>query len=434
MERIRRKLEGLALPVVLMTVFVDVLGVGILLPILPQLIFHIFIPAGFSFDSSLIILGWLMAIYPLMMFFSTPILGQMSDRYGRKKVLLFCLAGTALGYMLFALGILHHNIFLLFLGRAIDGVTGGNISVARAVIADVSPPQHRARNFGIIGAAFGAGFVLGPYIGARLALPHRDFFGLFHTPHWFNPSVPFWFSAILAIVNLVMVWLMLSETHTNVNRRLKVAWTKSLDNIRKAALRPGLRAIFGAEFLFWSGLTFFINFFEILLIQRLGFSQANVGDLFAYIGVCIVLSQVLIVPVVARRFGEAQVLRFSLLGAGVALLLQLAPQNATEVLLVAPLVSIFMGLTIANASALVSRSASKEEQGEVLGIEASVQSLAQAVPAVIGGYIAARGVETSIVVGSLVILAGGLIFNFMYHGMKRRTAPPRRKLKTVTTR
>ncbi|HJQ08250.1 MAG TPA: MFS transporter [Candidatus Saccharimonadales bacterium] len=415
---IKSKIESRSLPVVLLTVFVDVLGVGILLPVLPMLIYSLFIPAGFSQNESLIMLGWLTAIYPLMMFFSTPILGQLSDRFGRKKVLALCLLGTAVGYVIFALGILFENIPLLFLGRAIDGITGGNISVARAVIADVSPPEHRARNFGIMGAAFGVGFVAGPYLGARLANPNADFFGLFSTPGWFDAATPFWFAAILAIINMLSVLAVLPETHKYINKALRVAWSKSLDNIRKAAAKPGLRVIFTAEFLFWGGFTFFTTFFQILLIEKLGFSGSNVGDFFAYVGICIAIAQAVIVPIAVKYFKSHTLLKIGLIGNGIALFLQLWPDNTPELLLVAPLIAVFNGLTMANASALVSLSAGKEEQGEVLGIEASVQSLAQAVPAIISGYVATMGVSMPIIVGGFTILAGGIIFTIFYRPSK----------------
>ena len=414
MEKVKAKLEGRALPIVLLTIFVDVLGVGILFPVMPQLIYKIFVPAGFSFNTSLIILGWLTAIYPLMMFFATPIFGQLSDRFGRRPLLAASLFGTAIGYIVFALGVIYQNIGLLFLGRAIDGITGGNISVARAVIADSSEPEHRARNFGLIGASFGMGFVLGPYIGARLASPNTSFFGLFNTPSWFGPATPFWFAAIMATINMVSVLLILPETHKHINKALKVTWTKAIDNIRRAATRPGLRTIFSAEFFFWSGFTFFTTFFQILLIQKLHFTTANVGDFFAYIGICIALSQVVILPIVIKRLKSHQILRFSLIGNGIALFLQIWPMTGGQLLLVAPLVAIFNGLTVANASALVSLSAKKEEQGEALGIEASVQSLAQAIPAAISGYVATMGVNMPVIVGGTIILVGGIIYNVFY--------------------
>src|SRR6185295_4045435 len=171
------------------------------------------LPNGWTYQQGLILLGWLFAIFPLMQFLATPILGQLSDRFGRKKVLAFSIFGTAVGYVLFAIAILERNLPLLFFARALDGITGGNLSVAQAVIADVTPPKDRAKRFALIGAAFGAGFVLGPYIGAKLSSPGISFFGIFHTPHWFNPATPFWFTAILSFINFGLILFLLPETH-----------------------------------------------------------------------------------------------------------------------------------------------------------------------------------------------------------------------------
>jgi DHA1 family tetracycline resistance protein-like MFS transporter len=403
-----------ALPIVLFTVFLDVLGVGILIPILPQLVFKIFIPAGFSYNASLIMLGWLTGIYPLMMFLATPILGQLSDRYGRKKILAVSLAGTAFGYVLFAIAILTKNIPLLFISRAFDGITGGNISVARAVVADVTAPKDRTKNFGLIGAAFGVGFVAGPYIGARLASPNVNFFGLFHTPHWFNAATPFWFTAVLAVVNTILVLTVLPETHQYINKKLKMVWNKSLLNIRKAVTAPGLRVVFTSEFLFWGGFTFFTTFFQILLIQKLHFSQANVGDFFAYIGIWIALSQGLVTPFLARHFKNYQVLRVIFFVMGFALFAQLWPDNTTKLLMVAPFIALAVGVSMANITGLVSISAGPEMQGEILGIDSSVQALAQAIPAIISGYVATMGINMPVIVGAIIVMIAGAVFVAFY--------------------
>ena len=417
MEKAKKQLEGRALPIVLFTVFLDVLGIGILIPVLPQLIFTIFIPQGFSYNEALILLGWLTGIYPLMQFLATPILGQLSDRFGRRKVLAISLAGTAFGYALFAVAIITKNIPLLFFARALDGITGGNISVARAVVADVSPPKHRTRNFGFIGACFGLGFVMGPYLGARLAAGGVSFFGLFNTPSWFSTATPFWFTAILSTINVLLLIALLPETHKHINAKLKLTWNKSLQNIKSAATSPGLRVVFGSSFLYWGGFTFFTTFFQIYLIQKLGFKQSNVGDFFAYIGIWIVISQAVFTPLL-MRYKNSTILRFSILGTGLALLATLFPNNTAQLLMVAPFIAIFNGLTIANATALVSKSVGPEIQGEVLGIDSSVQALAQAVPAIISGYVATLGINIPVLVGASVILTGGILFNIFYRQPK----------------
>lgn len=435
MPKLSKKLEGRALPVVLMTIFLDVLGVGVLLPVIPQLLadpvsnFYL-LPAGWTFKSGLILLGWLVAIYPLMQFLATPILGQLSDRFGRRPVLGFSIFGTGIGYVLFAIGILTRNIPLLFFARALDGVTGGNLSVAQAVIADITPPKDRAKRFALIGAAFGTGFVLGPYLGAKLSSPGISFFGVFHTPHWFNPATPFWFTAILSFINFILVMLLLPETHKAL-RNVKIKLTQSLSNIVTAASYPGLRVIFPSIFLFWGGFAFFQTFFQVLLIQKLHFSPNNIGDFFAYVGIWIAIVQAVITPMLAKRFKPYQVLRFSFIGSGLTLFMYLMATSTTDLLWITPIFALFLGNSIANSLALVSISADANIQGEVLGINASVQSLAQAIPAAMSGYIAVIGISVPILVGGFTVLAGGILFLAIYRPPKHllhqewgKDAPP----------
>lgn len=418
MDASQEKKARRALPSVFFTIFLDVLGVGVLIPILPLLVVAgpaRIIPADWTNTQGYILLGWLTAIYPFMQFIATPILGQLSDKFGRRKILSFSLFGTALGYVLFAIGIVTKNIPLLFLARALDGITGGNLSVAQAVIADVTPPEKRTRNFGLIGAMFGLGFVVGPYLGAKLATPGLNFYHLFTTPHWFGAATPFWFTAALSLINTVLILVRLPETNMHIERTKKLELTKSVHNIVKAATTPGLRVVFPSIFLYWSGFTFFITFFQVVLIQKLHFGRSNVGDYFAYIGIWIAFTQAVITPALAKRLKNYQVIRFSMIGTAGALLLTLWAHNATELLLVTPLFAIFNGQTIANTTALVSSSVSGRIQGEVLGINASVQALAQAIPAALTGYLATIGVSTPVLVGSGVMAVGWALFWILYH-------------------
>lgn len=161
---------------IFLTVFIDLLGVGVLIPVMPLLLGdptspYYLLPTGWSTEQGYVLLGLLTAVFPLMQFFATPILGQLSDKYGRKDILLISLFGTSLSYVLFAYGIMSRNLPLLFVSRALDGITGGNISVAQAAIADISLPENRAKNFGLIGMAFGLGFIFGSFLGGKLSDP-----------------------------------------------------------------------------------------------------------------------------------------------------------------------------------------------------------------------------------------------------------------------
>src|SRR3979409_675399 len=235
--------------IILFTILIDTLGIGILGPILPQLLGnpaspHYLLGKDAAPGSGYIMFGFLVGIFPVMQFFATPILGQLSDRYGRKPVLALSLAGTSLGYTLFATGIVIRNIPLLFAARALDGITGGNLSVAQASIADVTKPEDRTKNFGLIGAAFGVGFIVGPFLGGLLGDPA--------VVSWFSASTPFWFAAMLAAANTTQVLLQFDETNEHI-RHVPMQLLKGMANIARAYAMPELRTIFVTSFLFNMG-------------------------------------------------------------------------------------------------------------------------------------------------------------------------------------
>ncbi|HPD98842.1 MAG TPA: MFS transporter, partial [Candidatus Saccharibacteria bacterium] len=315
MQRIQRKIGNHPLLAVFATVFVDLVGVGILIPIFPLLVTpgspDSILPNGWTITQGVILLGWLSAAYPLAQFIAAPILGQLSDKYGRKIVLTLSIIGTALGYVLFAIGLATKNIPLLFASRILDGFTGGNISVAQAAIADISTAKNRAKNFGLIGMAFGLGFILGPYIGGKLADPS--------VMSWFNATTPFWFAAGLSVFNVILITLFLPET-LKVRKTARIDFSRPFHNVVTAFSRPGLRSVMPTSFLFTAGFTFFTTFFGVVLAQKFNFSVSNTGDYFAYVGLWIAIAQGVFVGIVAKRFKDYQVLRVSVFITAVSLL------------------------------------------------------------------------------------------------------------------
>ena len=404
---------------VLFTVFIDLLGIGILIPVIPQLLANpaspfFLLPHGYSISQGYILLGFLTAIFPFMQFFATPILGELSDRYGRKPILAISLLGTSLSYIVFALGIIYRNLPLLFVARAFDGITGGNIAVAQAAIADVSTPENRVKNFGLMGAAFGVGFVLGPYLGGRLSDPTFV--------SWFNAATPFWFAAILAFLNVLSVMFLLPETLKVRSKQLALHWAKSIKNIVKAFSLEGMGAIFSTVFLFQGGFTFFTTFFSVFLITKFGWTQGNIGDYFAYVGVWIAFSQAVVTRRASKKWSEKSILSISLFGTGLFILAQFLPSTVWGLLLVGPFFAIFNGLSMANLTSLVSRSAGKEIQGEILGINASVQALAQTIPPILSGFIAANiGARVPIFVSGFTVILAGIVFVIFYR--RKNLAP-----------
>jgi len=397
--------------IILFTILLDSLGIGILVPIVPQLLGN---PASSQYLLSgpesqalgYILLGFLVAIFPIMQFFATPVLGQLSDRYGRKPVLAISLAGTALGYALFAIGIVLRSIPLLFVARALDGITGGNLSVAQAAIADVTAPNERTKNFGLIGAVFGVGFILGPFLGGVLADPT--------IVRWFTAATPFWFAAILATTNTVSLIVQFQETNKHI-RHVPLQLARSLNNIARAYALPELRPIFVTIFFFNAGFGFFISFFGVYLIHRFGFSQTQIGNFFAYIGLCMIFTQLVTTRRVAARFSEPQVLRVSLLGVSMMMGSYLLPPSARWIFLIAPFSSTFNGLTMANMGGLLSRAVAPEVQGEILGIGSSIQALAQALPPLGAGFVAASFTPGApVMAASCSMLLAWAVFTVFY--------------------
>jgi DHA1 family tetracycline resistance protein-like MFS transporter len=305
-------------------------------------------------------------------------------------------------YILFAIGIITKNIPLLFFSRFFDGITGGNIAVAQAAIADVTTPENRAKNFGMIGAAFGLGFIFGPFIGGKLSDPSLV--------SWFTASTPFYFAAILAFLNVISIWKFLPETNKNLNN-LKIKFNKSIRNIITAFNLPGLKSLFGTTFFFNAGFTFFTTFFSVFLIIKFGFSQGNIGTFFAYVGIWSVITQAVLTRIFAKKLTKEQILNISLFGCAVMLLAYFLPNQKWELYLVPPFFSLFTGLTMANLNALISERSDKTIQGQIMGISASVTALAQIVPAILSGFIAAvLKPTTPIIVASIFVFISFIVF------------------------
>ena len=399
---------------VFLTVFIDLVGFSILIPIFPLLIgntpFRV-TPSSWTPQQGLIMLGFLQAVYPLCTFVAAPILGQLSDRFGRRPVLAFSIAGTAVGYVIFALGIGWASIPMLFLGRALDGLTGGNIAVAQAAVGDISTDQNRQKNFGLMGAAFGLGFIIGPYIGGRLSAPNQSFYHLFTTPSWFGATTPFWFAAGLCVVNVALILARFPETIRHKDQNKKIEMGTAVHNVARGFASERLRVPLVVSFLFNAGFTFFTTFFGVYLAREFGFTQANTGDYFALIGLFIAVTQAVLVPRVARHMRDYEILRFSFFGLALAMSGYFLANHRWELFAVVPIFTAFNGLCMANQTSLISRSAEPGRQGEAMGIASSVMNLAQVPASILVGFIATSVTSNApLVVSTTCIAAAGLVF------------------------
>ncbi len=390
-----------ALPIILLAIFLDMVINGILVPIVPQLLAdpsspYYLLPAGFPITYAYVILGLLIGVLPIFLFLSTPILGEYSDHVGRRKVMTIALAGTAITLGMFAVGVMIKSLTLLFVSRILGGIVGGNISVAQAAIADITPPHKRAARFGLIGSAYGIGFIIGPVIGGLLSDPSLV--------SWFNASTPFWFAAILALINAILVYTFMVETRFS-EKIARIQWKKAFSNIIHAYNMKSVRAVFATNFLFQAGLALFATFFAVFLANNFGWNQVSIGYYIGYAGIWVVISQGFVLRLLSKRYDEVSLLRFFLITGAASVFLYYITEQLLSLLLVGACFALTNGIAMAALPSLVSRRAPSDNHGEILGINTSVQALAQAGPPILAGFLAAN-----IAPAAPVYIAGAVIF------------------------
>lgn len=355
--------------VIFITVFIDLIGFGIVIPVLP------FYVEGTKFNASPRVVGLLFASYSIMQLLFTPVLGRMSDRYGRRPILFFSLLGTSLGF--FILGFAT-TLWMLFAGRIIDGITGGNISTAQAYIADVTTEENRAKGMGLIGAAFGLGFVFGPAIGGVLSRWDINIGGL-HIP---GISVPLVFAGALALANAMLLYFVLPETVTKDHPARTSAATGRWGQFLRALGQPRLAFLLAIYFLFVVAFSIMTSSFGLFTLFRFGYDAQDTGWIFAFVGIVGAIIQGGLIGRLVRLFGElplvlvgallftASLFAIPLLGlhTGVAALLGVGAAFAVG-----------NGLATPSLMALASKSVGVGEQGGVLGVTQATASLSRVV-------------------------------------------------------
>jgi multidrug resistance protein len=346
---------------------VNAMAYGIIIPLL--------YPYAIRFGIGPLGLSLLFASFSVAQFIATPIIGRLSDKYGRKPLLLMCLFGTGLSLAMFATA---GNFLMLLVSRVIDGVTGGNISVAQAVVADTTSGKDRAKAFGMIGAAFGFGFLVGPAIGGILSP-----FGL---------TVPFWFAAGLSWVGTLLGIIFLKETLPKTQRlEAKREPMFNFKSLYTALRSPTTGLVLGLSFITMMTLNIFFLGFQSFTVDVLALPPSQIAMLFAMFGLVSMLMQLFGLKYVLKWIpSNRAVLFYSLAGSAVVLLLLSLTRSLV------PFTAILFFHMIFNAppnpvlTALISERTNEEDQGAVLGINQSFVSLGQIVGPLIGGLTAAR--------------------------------------------
>lgn len=293
------KNSKLPLVFILITILLDMIGLGIILPVLPGLILEL---TGDTVGRSAVIGGYLVFVYALMQFIFSPILGNLSDRFGRRPVLLLSLLGLTFDYLLMGFA---PTLAWLFLGRLLAGISGAAVSTATAYIADITPPEKRSQRFGLIGAAFGLGFIIGPVIGGELGE--------------ISPRAPFYVAAGLAFANLVFGYFILPESLVMRNRRrFDIKRANPFGAILAFRKYPSIIWLLGGLFLFALAGQTYPAVFNFFTIERFDWTSSQIGRSLAVFGILFALVQGFLIGRVIKAFGESVTVMLGMLAGAVA--------------------------------------------------------------------------------------------------------------------
>ncbi len=392
-------------PIVL-TTLINMLAIGIIIPVIAPLIIDNttgLFDTGFPERQRHIVMGLLTACFPLAQFFGAPVLGTLSDQYGRKPILLVSMAGSAVGFALFAIAIRINSLELMFGSRLFDGFTGGNLSVVYSAMSDISDARRRARNFGLIGMTFGIGFVLGPMTGGLLSSPD--------IVSWFNEETPFWVTALMFAAGMVMAAFWFPETNHN-RRVVSVNPFSGIIQVAEAFRYSNLRAIFTALFFQTLGFSFFVQFFQVFLVEKHHYDSMNIGYLFGYVGLFIAFTQGGLVRLLTKVFSSFTLARITNFTLAISIPFVLLPDDPAWIFAVCPFIAISQGTLSPNMTAVVSFQARPEQQGKIMGINQSILSLGQAVPPIAAGILSSFNVYYPTVASSIFVFAGALVLAF----------------------
>jgi DHA1 family tetracycline resistance protein-like MFS transporter len=370
-----------AVPVLFLTIFIDLLGFGIVFPLLPGYAEELKIPDAY--------VGILMGSFAFVQFFATTFWGALSDRIGRRPVLLISTLISTSAYFVFGFA---NTFTIILISRIMSGFGSGNISAAQAYIADITPPEQRAKRMGIIGAAFGLGFAFGPTLGGVI----KTFLGIEYVG---------FISSGLCLVNFALAYFILPESLVQKNT------TKKLEYFPFKSIWASFKTD-GIKLIMWINVVYMISSFmfntssNLLWNKKNEFTDLQIGLVFSFVGVCTALTQGLLIGWFVRRFSEIRLMVMSMVILGICLLgMTLIPKELFipyELILLA-LLALGNGMLRPTALAIISRLTDRSEQGKIMGVFSSISSLSMGIGATIATPLFALGWNYPYYVGAIIL-------------------------------
>ncbi len=349
---------------IILVVFIDLLGFSLILPLLPYY--------AKTFNANQTTTGLLIASYALMQLIGAPILGRLSDRYGRRPILLLSVFGTFLGFLLLGFA---NSLWMLFASRILDGLTGGNLSVAQAYISDVTDEKSRSKGLGMIGAAFGLGFIFGPLTGGLLS-------------QW-GYAVPAYAAAAISLINLILIYAWLPESLT-AEKRSNMTENKpavTMNALLVAFQRPFTGSILITRFFFGLAFAILQTIFSLYTLAKFNLSPRDTGFALTYVGVLSVIVQGFLVGRLTNRYREDLLITFCVGLMAVSLLgWALAPSVLWLYIIMTPM-AFSGGLLNTLLSSTLTKAVAPQEIGGILGLSTAVESSTRIIAPILGGVL-----------------------------------------------
>ncbi|MBM3191100.1 MAG: MFS transporter [Chlamydiae bacterium] len=389
----------LSFSLLLLLAFIDFMGIGLVYPMFSSMVFHkgfALLPLHTEDVTRGMWLGFLLASGPLAQFFSAPIIGAISDQRGRKKPLIYSVVLVVVGYVVSFVGVWEKSLIALMLGRIVVGVGAGSTAVINAAIADMSRPEEKARRFGLMSMAYGVGFMVGPFLGGKLA-------------GWGGFDKPFIFAAILSVASLLLLMRFFYETHP-VRKEIELSFSLGLKNLKKAIGLCSIRSVLLSFLFFCIGWSFYWDFIPVTWMQGYGLNVSQVGDLYAYGAGFYALSCGLLIRPLVKRFHPIRILFYGLVLLGISLLVLLFHEKVSYFWWYIPPQQYLIALIFPTGVSVISNSVDEDSQGEIMGVLQSVESFAfAATPFLAGGIIGLRYNMPLVIGGVAMLLAAALL-------------------------
>ncbi len=350
--------------IIYLIIFTEILGFSMVVPVLPFL--------GLSLGLNVFQVGLIISLFSFCQLFASPVTGKLSDRFGRKPVLIFSQVSTLIGFLLLGFA---SQVWILILARIVDGLFGSNMTVAQAYISDMTEPKDRTKHYGYSSAVFGAGLIFGPVIGGTLSI--------------FNYSIPMFFAATISGISIILVLVFLPESLTEREHELKITIKDiiPIEETQRFFKKDAIRGIIISFFIYNFGFTLFISSFALFGDAQLQLSSQHVGILLTWVGVLRVIMQTVLIEPLNKKFGENNVLKSGIISLIISMSVLALAFNFWYVFL--PLIFLAYGTGVGRPilTSKLSKSVDKEETGTLMGVNNSFTSFVQIISPIIAGLI-----------------------------------------------